>query len=83
MSRCLKLPYKPHNPRSVRGAVRRGWHVVDIDLLKLSRERNISWLALCMWIERSLGGYWVASRWLRQFAFESGADAMAFKLKWG
>jgi hypothetical protein len=78
MARCLNLPYKPHNPRSVRGAVKRGWHVVEVDL----HERDIKWMTLCLWAERGLGGYWVASHWLRQFAFESGADAVAFKLKW-
>jgi hypothetical protein len=79
MARCLNLPYKPHNPRSVRGAVKRGWYVVDVDL----RKRDISWMTLCLWAERGLGGYWVASHWLKQFAFESGADAVAFQLKWG
>lgn len=79
MARCLNLPYKSHNPRSVRGAVKRGWHVVEIDL----RKRDVSWLTLCLWSERGLGGYWVASHYLKQFAFESGADAVAFKLKWG
>ncbi len=78
MARCLHLPYKSRNPRSVRGAVKRGWYVVDVDL----RKRDVSWMALCLWSERGLGGYWVASHWLKQFAFESGADAVAFKLKW-
>ena len=78
MARCLHLPYKPHNPRSVRGAVKRGWYVVDVDL----RKRDVSWMTLCLWAERGLGGYWLASHWLKQFAFESGADAVAFKLKW-
>jgi hypothetical protein len=78
MARCLNLPYKPHNPRSVRGAVKRGWHVVEVDL----RKRDVKWMTLCLWAERGLGGYWVASHWLKQFAFESGADAVAFKLKW-
>ena len=78
MARCLHLPYKPHNPRSVRGAVKRGWYVVDVDL----RKRDVSWMTLCLWAERGLGGYWVASHWLKQFAFESGADAVAFKLRW-
>ena len=78
MARCLHLPFKPHNPRSVRGAVKRGWYVVDVDL----RKRDVSWMTLCLWAERGLGGYWVASHWLKQFAFESGADAVAFKLKW-
>jgi hypothetical protein len=83
VARCLNLPYKPHNPRSVRGARKRGWHVVEVDLQKLSYQRNIGWMTVCLWAERDLGGYWVASHWLRQFAFESGADAVAFKLKWG
>jgi hypothetical protein len=78
MARCLNLPYKRNNPRSIRGACRRGWHVVEIDL----RKRDVKWMELCIWAERGLGGYWVASHWLRQFAFESGADAVAFKLKW-
>ena len=82
MAHSLKLPYKRNNPRSVRGARKRGWHVVDVDLRKLSGERDVSWMALCIWIDRSPCGYWVASHWLRQFAFESGADAVAFKLKW-
>jgi hypothetical protein len=56
--------------------------VVDIDLRKLSGERNISWMALCIWVDRGPCGYWVASHWLKQFAFESGEDAVAFKLKW-
>ena len=79
MARCLNLPYKPHNPRSVRGAVKRGWTVVEVNL----RKRDVSWMTLCLWAECGLGGYWVASHWLKQFAFESGADAVAFKLKWG
>ena len=78
MARCRNLPYKPQNPRSVRGAVKRGWHVVEVDL----RKRDASWMVLCLWAERGLDGYWVASLWLQKFAFESGADAMAFKLKW-
>jgi hypothetical protein len=82
MAHCLNLPYKRNNPRSVRGARKRGWHVVDIDLGKLRNERDVSWMALCMWADSGPSGYWVASHWLHQFAFESGADAVAFKLKW-
>jgi hypothetical protein len=52
--------------------------VVEVDL----RKRDASWMVLCLWAERGLDGYWVASLWLQKFAFESGADAMAFKLKW-
>jgi hypothetical protein len=82
MAHCLNLPYKRNNPRSVRGAVKRGWHVVEVDLSKLRSERDVSWMGLCIWVDRNPSGYWVASHWLKQFAFESGADAVAFKLKW-
>jgi hypothetical protein len=30
-----------------------------------------------------MAGYWVASFSQRQIAFERGADALAFQLKWG
>lgn len=80
VARNFGLPYRPTNPRTVRGAKKRGWHIVQVDLKKLS---DVSWVGLCIWCERALGGYWVNSFHYRQFAFESGADATAFKLKWG
>lgn len=81
MSRSLFLPYRPSNPRTVRGAKKRGWSVVQVELNKLTD--RVSWLGLCIWAEHSLSGYWIASFNLREFAFESAADATAFKLKWG
>ena len=81
MARNLYLPYKATNPRSVRGARKRGWTVIRVDLQKMAG--LTSWLGLCIWCERAMSGYWVNSFSLREFAFESGADAMAFKLKWG
>ena len=81
MARSLYLPYRPTNPRSVRGARKRGWHVVQVDLGKL--QDRASWLGLSIWCERAMSSYWVNSFTLREFAFESGADALAFKLKWG
>jgi len=80
MSRSLSKPYNPTNPRSVRGAKKRGWTVVQA---RNGWEAKASWLGLCIWCERSTAGYWVASFLHRQFAFESGADALAFQLKWG
>ncbi len=80
MSRSFSLPYKATNPRSVRGAKKRGWTVIDP---RNGWEAKASWAGLCIWCERSMSGYWVASFYTRQFAFESGADAMTFKLKWG
>lgn len=80
MSRCLNKPYRADNPRSVRGARKRGWTVVRANP---SYVENASWLGLCIWAESRLSGYWVASFYHREFAFEQGADALAFQLKWG
>ncbi len=80
MSRSLYLPYKPSNPRTIRGAKKRGWTVVQA---RNGWEAKASWLGLCIWCERQMRGYWVASFQRREFAFESGADALAFQLKWG
>jgi len=80
MSRNLGLPYKPTNPRSVRGAKKRGWTVISVDLKYV---KDTSWLGLNIWCDRQMGGYWVSSFMLREFAFEDGKDAVAFKLKWG
>jgi len=80
MSRNLGLPYKPTNPRTVRGAKKRGWTVISVDL---NYVENTSWLGLNIWCDRQMGGYWVSSFVLREFAFEDGKDAMLFKLKWG
>lgn len=81
MARNLGLPYRPTNPRSVRGARKRGWTVVKVDMRKI--DDRVSWVGLCIWCERAMAGYWVNSFFHREFAFESGADATAFQLKWG
>ena len=80
MSRSLYLPYVPSNPRTVRGARKRGWTLV---LPRSNYVEKASWMGLCIWTERTCSRYWIASFNTRTFAFESGADAMAFKLKWG
>lgn len=80
MSRNLSLPYKATNPRTVRGAKKRGWHVVEP---RRNYPEKASWMGLCIWCDRGTSGYWVASFQRREFAFESGADALAFQMKWG
>ena len=80
MSRSFSLPYRADNPRSVRGAKKRGWYVVTP---KSSYVETTSWMGLNIWCERAAGGYWVASFQRREFAFEKGADAVAFQMKWG
>ena len=80
MSRSHSLPYKPSNPRTVRGAKKRGWHVVKAD--KVKWKQDLSWLGLCIWTEKTSAGYWVASWHNSEFAFEHSRDATAFTLKW-
>lgn len=78
MARCIHLPFKATNPRTVRGAVKRGWHVVEA-----KRQESVTWMGLNIWAERSLSGYWISSYAKHQFAFEKASDAVAFQLKWG
>lgn len=80
MSRSLYLPYKSSNPRTVRGAKKRGWTVIKPNPNYVER---ITWLGLNIWCERGSAGYWVSSFSLREFAFEKGSDALAFQIKWG
>jgi hypothetical protein len=80
MSRSLYHPYKPTNPRTVRGAKKRGWIAVGPNPNYVEQS---SWMGLCIWAERASAGYWVASFALREFVFEKPSDAMMFKLKWG
>ena len=80
MSRNLHLPYLATNPRTVRGAKKRGWTVIKPNPNYVEK---VSWMGLNIWADRTAAGYWVASFSLREFAFERGSDAMAFQLKWG
>jgi len=80
MPRCLSLPYKSSNPRSIRGAKKRGWYVVKADKDKM--KATTSWVGLNIWAERACAGYWVSSWHYSEFAFENSADATMFKLKW-
>lgn len=84
MARNLGLPYRADNPRSVRGARKRGWTVVRSGQAAFKNgEVRASWLGLNIWAERTCRGYWVSSFFLGEFAFEDTADATAFQLKWG
>ena len=68
-------------PRSIRGAVKRGWPVVRI----MGRD-DISWMGILNRVSRLTGGYSVnrydlaGGGWI---AFENPADAVAVQLKWG
>ena len=80
MARCFNHPYKSTNPRTVRGAKKRGWYVVKPNPNYVERA---SWMGLNIWCDSALKGYWLSSFHYREFAFENGADAMAFQMKWG
>jgi hypothetical protein len=80
MSRSLALPYKTSNPRTIRGAKKRGWQPV---CPAPNYVEKASWMGLNIWCEQSSAGYWVSSFQLREFVFERGADALAFRMKWG
>lgn len=82
-TRCLHLPYKASNPRSVRGARRRGWAVVTSTRVMNRDGKPMTHVALNIWCERYCTGYWLSSFFLSEFAFEDPADATLFKLKWG
>lgn len=73
-------PYKKTNPRSVRGARKRGWHVVKVPNSFV--ERNVSWLGLDIWANINTQGNYIDSFMLREFAFERQEDASWFALKW-
>lgn len=83
-SRCLHLPYKSSNPRSVRGARRKGWTVISIAESTAEKiSKSMSWVSLNIWCELHCSGYWLSSFYLVDFAFENAADATLFRLKWG
>ena len=66
-------------PRSVRGARKRGWRVVAA---KNYADKNVSWLGLHIWSDRSLKGHFVSSYSNHEFAFEREEDASHFVMKW-
>ena len=72
---------KKGNPRTVRGARRMNWHVVDVPGSVL--EKNlVSWLGVMIWTDRNTDCKYVQSFQTREFAFENEADASKFILKW-
>lgn len=82
-TRCLHLPYKASNPRTVRGARRQGWTVAKANRGQTKDGNTIPWIGLNIWCESHCSGYWLSSHVLSEFAFEKPADATLFKLKWG
>jgi hypothetical protein len=70
-------PYKSSNPRTVRGATRKGWHVVEVPR-DFGEKHKLSWLGVGMWASRHTRGYFVDSFATRQFAFELEEDASRF-----
>ena len=77
----INRPWRATNPRTVRGARKKGWHIVKVP--GLYRENyNTSWLGLEIWTLRQTKGNFVNSFALREFAFENAEDASWFTMKW-
>lgn len=68
-------------PRTVRGAVKKNWHVVTLPKNTLEKH-NVSWLGLDIWAIKQTSGHHVNSYQTRQFAFEKSEDASWFTMKW-
>lgn len=66
-----------NNPRSVRGAVRRKWTIVEV-----KHRDDVSYLGLQIWTDRNAKGRYVSSFSPTKFAFEREEDASWFTLKW-
>ena len=66
-----------NNPRSVRGARRRGWIVIEP-----KPTQDASYLGLQIWTDRNVKGKYVSSFMPTKFAFELERDANWFALRW-
>ena len=77
----INRPYRKNNPRSVRGARRSGWHVIEVSNAMLS-QRQSSWMGMELWATKHLQHNFVGSWSLGQVAIESEADASMFVLTW-
>jgi len=73
--------YRRTNPRSVRGAVRRNWHLVDLSNTNYVEKTNTSYVGLQIWATRNSVGRYVSSFMPTKFAFENPQDAMLFTLR--
>lgn len=81
MTAVINRPYRNTNPRSVRGARKRGWHIVKVPNNYLEKH-NVSWMGLEMWACHKMSGNYVGSFALREMAFERVEDASWFTMKW-
>ena len=76
----INRPYRNTNPRSVRGARKKGWHIVKVPNSYV--EKNVSWMGVEMWAVHQAKGNFISSFALREFAFEKTEDASWFTMKW-
>lgn len=69
-----------HVPRTIRGARKKGWHIVKVPNSYV--EKNVSWLGLQIWTMRQAKARFVSNFAMREFAFEDTDDASWFTMKW-
>jgi hypothetical protein len=77
MSVVWNGPYKKDNPRSVNGAERKGWHIVEVPRNYFEKHK-LSWVGIELWTGRNTRGYFATEFLTRRFAFEREEDASKF-----
>lgn len=69
------------NPRTINGAVKKGWHVVDVPRNYIL-SHNVSWLGLELWLTQYSNSYFISDFSQYQFAFKEAEDASKFLFHW-
>ncbi len=72
---------RPKNPKSLRTAIKYGWHVV-----KVKRQETLSWMGICISVDRVAKGRYVrfyGNDGGGTMAFENTHDALWVSLKFG
>lgn len=75
------MPKRPRNPKSLRTAIKYGWHKVEV-----KRQERLSWMGICIDVDRRTTGRYVRfynNRGGGTMAFENPADALLIQLKFG
>ncbi len=80
--RGFNLPYKNNNPRSIHGALRRGWYEVMVPENYVEK-LGLSFVGLQISADKQCKGYYVSEFLPRpRFVFENIDDAAFFTLRW-
>ena len=73
--------YRRTDPRSIRGAKRRGWPTLSVPKNYIEKN-NVSWVGIMLWCDSKLKGRYVQDFQTHRFSFELQEDASWFAMKW-